>query len=105
MLQRTSLRFIPPMLPTLVQEPPSGDKWLHEVKHDGFRTQLLRSAGVRAFTRNGLDWSERYRFILADMAKLPCSAAILDGEVIIQDAQGRADFDNLGFAIDRHPER
>jgi bifunctional non-homologous end joining protein LigD len=100
------LRFIPPMLPTLVGEPPLGDKWLHEIKHDGFRTELLLNGGnSRAFTRNGLDWSERYRSVLADARLLLCTSALLDGEIIIQDEQGRSDFDRLSLAIEREPER
>lgn len=106
MLRNAALRFIPPMLPTLVQEPPSGDKWLHEVKHDGYRTQLaLSGEDTRAFTRNGFDWSDCYRHVLADARKLACSSAIIDGEIIIQDEQGRADFDGLKLAIERKPER
>jgi DNA ligase D-like protein (predicted ligase) len=106
MLQQTALRFIPPMLPTLVQEPPSGDKWLHEIKHDGYRTQLvLGGSDGRAFTRNGLDWSDCYRFVLKDAQRLHCSSAVIDGEIILQDEQGRADFDNLKSAISRTPER
>jgi bifunctional non-homologous end joining protein LigD len=36
--------FIPPCLPTKAQEPPSGDGWLHEIKHDGFRLLARRGA-------------------------------------------------------------
>ena len=38
------LKFIPPQLPTLIDEPPEGSQWFHEVKHDGYRTQLLSMA-------------------------------------------------------------
>ena len=42
------LAFIPPLLPTLVEKPPEGDGWLHEVKFDGYRSQIVRDAeGVR----------------------------------------------------------
>ena len=48
------LTFIEPCSPTLVAEPPAGDRWIHEIKHDGFRTQLIISGQeVRGFTRNG----------------------------------------------------
>ena len=55
----SSLRFVPPMMPTLVDTPPAGDAWLHEIKYDGYRTQLVIHGGeVRAFTRNGFrTWS------------------------------------------------
>jgi ATP-dependent DNA ligase len=60
------LAFIEPMLPTLVMEPPAGDDWIHEIKYDGFRTQLIiDGSGVRAFTRNGFDWSGKYGRVLA----------------------------------------
>lgn len=94
------------MLPTLVQKPPSGDKWLHEIKHDGYRTQLALSAHEQlAFTRNGFDWSDCYSHILSDARRLNCAAAIMDGEVIVQDDQGRSNFDALPLAIEREPER
>lgn len=106
MLKQASVRFIPPLLPTLAQEPPSGDKWLHEIKHDGYRTQLLlNGSDRRAFTRNGFDWSNCYRFELEDEAELDCASAIIDGEIIIQDDQGRSDFDNRKTAIEQTPER
>ena len=56
------LSFVPPLLPTLVEKPPEGDGWIHEVKFDGYRSQILRDAeGVRIFTRRGLDWTSKYR--------------------------------------------
>lgn len=55
------LGFIEPMLLTLADEPPGGDEWLHEIKYDGYRTQLvIEGSEVRAFTRNGYDWTEKY---------------------------------------------
>jgi ATP-dependent DNA ligase len=35
------LRFIEPQLASLVDEPPEGKHWIHEIKHDGYRCQLL----------------------------------------------------------------
>ena len=35
------LRFIEPQLPSLVDQPPEGKHWIHEVKHDGYRSQVL----------------------------------------------------------------
>jgi ATP-dependent DNA ligase len=51
------LRFIEPQLPTLVEAPPEGPRWIHEIKHDGYRSQVLIENGcARVFTRNGFDW-------------------------------------------------
>src|SRR5687768_11573484 len=53
--------FVPPLRPSLVAEPPSGEDWLHEVKHDGNRTLVAVSDGrARAFSQNGHDWSDKY---------------------------------------------
>jgi len=88
------LGFIPPQLPNLTDQPPEGEAWIHEVKHDGYRTiRMVERGSVRAYTRNGLDWSERYPGIVAAASRLPCRAAILDGEVIVQDRRGASDFE------------
>jgi bifunctional non-homologous end joining protein LigD len=48
------------MMPTLVDEPPEGEGWIHEVKHDGYRTILaVDGTATRAFTRNGHDWTKQ----------------------------------------------
>ncbi|MGR6331356.1 non-homologous end-joining DNA ligase [Sphingomonas sp. XXL09] len=100
------LGFVEPMLPTLVEVAPDGDDWIHEIKYDGYRTQLvIDGPEIRAFTRNGHDWSERYTPLVAAADALSCRRAIIDGEVIVQDESGRSDFDALRSAIGRAPER
>jgi len=94
------------MLPTLVDLPPAGAEWLHELKYDGFRTQIAVANGaVRAFTRAGHDWTDRYRLLVEAAASLGAADAVIDGEVIVQDEHGRADFGALQGAITRSPER
>ena len=94
------LPFIEPQLPTLVDQPPEGADWVHELKHDGYRTLLAISRGTAvAYTRNGHDWTECYPGIVAAAAKLPCKSAMLDGEVIVQDARGASDFEALQSAL------
>jgi bifunctional non-homologous end joining protein LigD len=101
-----SLAFIEPQIPTLVEHPPEGVAWIHEIKHDGYRTMLLLDGRDRnAFTRNGFDWSDRYQTILRAAAELRCRSAIVDGEVIVQDARGVSDFEALKSAIRSQPER
>src|SRR5262249_27569527 len=93
------LGFIPPQLPSLTGQPPVGADWIHEVKHDGYRTMLVVARGsARAYTRNGLDWSDHYPGIIAAARKLPCRTAILDGEVI-EDGHGVSDFEALQTAL------
>ncbi|HEX8669600.1 MAG TPA: non-homologous end-joining DNA ligase [Allosphingosinicella sp.] len=94
------------MLPAPAKAAPAGDAWLHELKYDGCRTQILVEDGrARAFDRSGEDCSNRYAPLLDAAAALGASCAILDGEVIVQDAQGRSDFAALEVAVSRHPER
>jgi DNA ligase D-like protein (predicted ligase) len=99
-------KFIAPQVPILSAEPPTGSGWIHEIKHDGFRT-LLRIEGkdVRAFTRNGYDWSDKYQRIIEACGKLNCSSALIDGEVIVQNDNGVSNFAALRAAMDREPHR
>src|SRR5215472_2317575 len=94
------LGFIPPQLPSLTDQPPEGANWIHEVKHDGYRTMLVIERGAaRTYTRDGHDWSDRYPGIIAVARKLPRRSAILDGEVIVQDGRGVSDFEALQSAL------
>jgi DNA ligase D-like protein (predicted ligase) len=98
--------FVLPILPTSVSEPPSGEGWLHEIKHDGYRTLIVIDDGrVRAFTRNGYDWTERYSRVVACAAQIPCGSAILDGEMVVQNEAGLSDFHALRRAISDEPQR
>jgi DNA ligase D-like protein (predicted ligase) len=101
-----SLEFIKPQLVTAVDHPPPRAGWIHEVKHDGYRTLLIiERHKARAYTRNGFDWTERYPGITKAAAKLGCRLAIIDGEVIVQNEQGVSDFDALKSAIRWTPQR
>jgi bifunctional non-homologous end joining protein LigD len=96
----SSLKFIAPQLVSSVEEPPDGKHWIHEIKHDGYRSLVLIENGkARVFTRNGLDWSDRYAGIVRAASALPCTSAIIDGEAIVQDDEGASDFAALQTAI------
>jgi len=99
------LEFIPPQIPTLVKQPPEDEGWVHEVKFDGYRTQLIiDQGGVRLFSKNGHDWTAKY-WPIALAVELPCRAAILDGEVIVAGGQGAPDYPALEAAIWNEPSR
>src|SRR5262245_49233162 len=101
-----SLEFISPQLATAVDHPPPRAGWIHEVKHDGYRTLLIiERRKARAYTRNGFNWTERYPAITKAAAKLDCRSAIIDGEVIVQNECGISDFDALKSAIRWHLQR
>src|SRR5215208_5279679 len=98
--------FIAPQIPVLSAEPPTGSGWLHEIKHDGFRTLIsISGKHARAFTRSGLDWSDKYQRVIEACRKLRCRSALIDGEIIVQDEKGVSDFAALRAAIDREPHR
>ncbi|WP_158929712.1 DNA ligase D [Acidisphaera sp. S103] len=89
--------FREPMLATLVATPPAGDRWLHEIKFDGYRLQARIEAGkVKLLTRSGLDWTDRFGTdVLAALRALPFETALLDGELVVETASGASDFSAL----------
>ena len=96
--------FQPVQLATLVDHVPAGNAWLHEMKYDGYRTQIAVGGGDgRAYTRSGLDWTNKFAGIVADAAALPASSALLDGEAVVTDAQGRTSFQDLQAALKDDP--
>jgi bifunctional non-homologous end joining protein LigD len=90
--------FVPPELCRLVDRPPSGEIWGHEIKLDGYRMQLRVEAGeVTLRTRAGLDWTEKFSAIAREAAALP--DAIVDGEIVALDRNGAPDFSALQAAL------
>lgn len=100
------LSFIEFQLPSLSETPPEGDGWIHEIKHDGYRTQIIVERGqARALTRRGYNWSSEYSPIVEAAAALPAETAILDGEVVVFNEKGISDFEALRSALRWRPER
>ena len=83
-------------LATLVSEAPNGDDWIHEIKFDGYRMLCRILDGKISFiSRNGKDWTARFKSLVDDLAGLPVKNAILDGEVVLLDDTGRTSFQLL----------
>ncbi|HJR34145.1 MAG TPA: hypothetical protein VJ817_04305, partial [Gemmatimonadales bacterium] len=88
--------FIPPQLATLVDAPPRGDEWLHEVKFDGYRMECIKEDGrVRLLSRRGNDWTARFPAIAAAARRLKPRRVILDGEAVALLPDGRSSFQAL----------
>ncbi|MET0359754.1 MAG: DNA ligase D [Pararhizobium sp.] len=89
--------FVEPALATLKPKAPSGDRWIHEIKFDGYRLQARIDKGtVRLLTRSGLDWTERFGDqVAAAFAGLPVETALIDGEIVVQKDNGASDFSAL----------
>src|SRR5258705_13944580 len=72
-------KFIEPQLATLVKEPPSGDKWLHELKFDGYRMLCRIDRGkVTVWSRNEKEWTGKFANVEESVNTLPLTSAILD---------------------------
>ena len=85
-----------PCLPTKVLNAPTGERWVHEIKHDGFRIIARRVGGdVRLFTKQGGDYSKRYPLVVEAISRLRVSSIVLDGEAVCVGANGLPDFDAL----------
>jgi bifunctional non-homologous end joining protein LigD len=96
--------FQPVQLATLVDTVPTGDQWLHEMKYDGYRLEVAVGGGTaRAYTRSGLDWSEKFAEIVAQAATLDVQSALLDGEAVVMDENGRSSFQVLQGALKGAP--
>lgn len=90
--------FIPPQLAQIVERPPVGEGWVHEIKLDGYRMQLRVQDGTATMrTRKGLDWTEKFSAIADAARKLP--ACVIDGEVVALDEKGAPDFAGLQLAL------
>lgn len=88
--------FIEPALATSIEKVPGGDRWLHEIKFDGYRVQVhLRDGSVKVFTRRGNDWTKRFRKIADDAWHIAAGSAIIDGEVVVPLENGTTDFSVL----------
>lgn len=99
--------FIKPQLATPATEAPSGDDWIHEVKFDGYRIlAVLHSGKVKLLSRNGLDWTQRFKSVAQALPALPCKQAILDGEIVVLNKDGVSDFQalqNYAQMGEKHP--
>jgi bifunctional non-homologous end joining protein LigD len=88
--------FLEPSLPQLTDKAPSGAKWVHEIKYDGYRVQArIDGSNVRLLTRKGLDWTSRFPSIATALKKLDLSAALIDGEIVVEDSAGIPSFSLL----------
>ncbi len=87
--------FQKPQLATLVDEVPPGNSWIHEYKYDGYRLLLAVGDGVAtAWTRNGKDWSDKFKALVKAATKLP-AGCLIDGEAVALDESGKPSFQLL----------
>ena len=95
-------RTQPLALAMVVEAPPEGDEWLHEIKHDGYRIVARLDEGeVQLVSRNGKDWTKEFPEVARAVGRLQAGTALLDGEVAAVLPSGATSFQALqrrGFA-------
>ena len=85
------------MLATLTKSPPTGERWLHEIKFDGYRLQAhIEDGKVTLWTRGGLDWTHKFGEAVPEaLRNLPVRTALIDGEMVVENESGVAEFSLL----------
>ncbi|MET4235531.1 bifunctional non-homologous end joining protein LigD [Bradyrhizobium sp. LA6.10] len=85
--------FTEPALASSVDRVPSGERWIHEIKFDGYRVQVhLANEAVTVFTRRGRDWTKRFKKVANDAWHIKASSAIIDGEIVVPAKDGTTDY-------------
>ncbi len=86
-----------PALATLSEDPPSNDPaWLYEIKFDGIRVlSIIKKGATHLFARSGRDITREYPELAGLTKSIKARDAILDGEVVVLNAQGHSDFQRL----------
>ncbi|MHC2576534.1 bifunctional non-homologous end joining protein LigD [Bradyrhizobium diazoefficiens] len=88
--------FVEPALASSIEKVPSGARWIHEIKFDGYRVQVhLANEDVKVFTRRGHDWTNRFKKVADDAWHIKAGSAIVDGELVVPAADGTTDFSVL----------
>ena len=99
-LKQLIARYSEVQLATLVDAPPEGPGWLHEVKFDGYRLVGFLSGGAaRLRTRNGKDWTAKFPSLSAAIELLKAKDAVLDMEAVVLDADAKSSFQALQVAL------
>jgi len=92
---RPMRKAVRPMLATVAESPFDHPDWIFEVKWDGYRALAeVRDDGVSLYSRNGISFNKKFSPIVAALRKFG-SNAVLDGEIVVVDDQGRPDFQML----------
>jgi bifunctional non-homologous end joining protein LigD len=89
-------RFIPPMKPKLLVQPPTAGDWMYELKFDGFRIIAVKNGeSVNLVSRNGNELAAKFPKVAEAVGALPVNNCVVDGEVVALDEQGRSSFQLL----------
>ncbi|QZH76451.1 MAG: DNA ligase D [Erythrobacter sp.] len=91
-----------PQLATLVDHVPAGNRWMHEIKFDGYRALVAcKGREVRVYTRNGKDWTDKFAPLVSSFAELDLPPSLIDGEIVAYGKSGNPDFSTLQAVLKR----
>ena len=94
--------FRKPQLATLVDDVPTGNGWMHEIKFDGYRALIAVSGeNVTVWTRNQKDWTDKFGPLVEAIAALDLPPALIDGEIVALNSDGNPDFSTLQSVLKR----
>ena len=95
-LPAAKARFIVPMKPKLLEEPPTAGDWTYEIKFDGIRLVAIKDGEkVSLISRNGNELAAKYPEVATAVRALPVANCVIDGEVVALDEKGRSSFQLL----------
>lgn len=91
---------ISPELATLVDHPPQGQEWIHEIKLDGYRLIAFKKNGkTQLFTRHHNNWTDKFKNLVQALDNLSIKNVIFDGEVTLLDKNQKTNFQLLQNSI------
>jgi bifunctional non-homologous end joining protein LigD len=92
--------FIQPQIPFDVLSPPLERTWIHEIKFDGMRLQVhVENTALKLFNTKGDDVTELYPTLGESILEMKLKNAIMEGEAVILDKQGKSQFQQLEKAL------
>jgi len=84
------------MMATPARALPVGAEWSYEVKWDGYRAQGIKNgAAVSLASRNLKNITKQYAGVAAAVSRIAAKSALVDGEIVALDAEGRPSFQGL----------
>lgn len=87
--------FLKPMLASVSEKPFDDDEWIFENKYDGYRTiAVINPQQVDLFSRNELSFNANFKPIAEELKQID-HTVVLDGEIVVENDAGRADFQLL----------
>jgi len=103
--ERETPKYVAPQLAQGVSTVPTGRDIIHELKFDGYRLIIVKHSGVlTVYTRNGHDWTDRFKALAKHLTAVSTKDFILDGEAVVWDEKGRSNFGDLQAALKGRPD-